>query len=109
MTFKVLIDDNFHYADESERYAAGEFATLEEAVAAAQKIVDDYLASAFKIGMTSDELMASYAMFGDDPFIVGSEVRGVEFSGREYARQRAIEICAGDWHAPRPGKGSTRR
>ena len=101
MTFKVLVDDNYHYMDESERYSAGEFATLDEAVAAARKIVDDYLASAFEIGMTADALIASYAMFGDDPFIVGSEVRGIPFSGREYARARAVEICAGDWHAPR--------
>ena len=91
MTFKVLVDDNFHYMDESERHAAGEFATLAEAIAAAQSIVDEYLASAFTIGMTSDELMASYAMFGDDPFIVGNEVSGVPFSGREYARQRAVD------------------
>ena len=109
MAFKVLVDDNFHYMDESERHAAGEFATLPEAIAAAQKIVDEYLASAFTIGMTADELIASYAMFGDDPFIVGSEVRSVPFSGREYARQRAVEMCAGDWHAPRPVKGSRSR
>ena len=106
MPFKVLVDDNFHYADESERHAAGEFATLPEAIAAARSIVDEYLASAFTIGMTADELMASYAMFGDDPFIVGSEVSGVPFSGREYARHRAVEMCAGDWHAPRPKRTS---
>ena len=106
MTFRVLVDDNFHYADESEPNSAGEFATLPEALVAAQRIVDEYLASAFTIGMTADELVASYAMFGDDPFIVGSEVSGVPFSGREYARQRAVEICAGDWHAPRPKRSS---
>ena len=29
MTYKVFVDDNFHYMDESERYALGEYATLE--------------------------------------------------------------------------------
>ena len=93
VTFKVLVDDNFHYMDESERYAAGEFATLDEAIAAAQRIVDEYLASAYKPGMTEDELLASYAMFGDDPFIVTAEVSGIPFRARDYARQRVAEMC----------------
>ena len=94
MAFKVLVDDNYHYMDESERYAAGEFATLAEAIAVAQKIVDDYLLSAYHPGMTEDELGASYTMFGDDPFIVSEEVSGVPFSARDYARRRVAEMCA---------------
>jgi hypothetical protein len=94
MTFRVLVDDNYHYMDESERYAAGEFATLAEAIAAAQKIVDEFLVSAFQPGMSEDELGASYAMFGDDPFIVSEEVSGVPFSARDYARKRVAEMCA---------------
>lgn len=95
MTYKVLVDDNFHYMDESERYAAGEFATLDEALAVARKIVDEWLASAYTPGMTADALMASYAMFGDDPFIVSREASGILFSARDYARQRVAELCAG--------------
>jgi hypothetical protein len=34
MSYQVLIDDNFHYQDESERVKHGVFATSEEAVAA---------------------------------------------------------------------------
>lgn len=95
MPYKVFIDDNFHYGDESERIPHGEFPTLEAARAACRRIVDDYLASARERGMTAGDLMASYAMFGDDPFIVavGEAETGVLFSGRDYARQRCEEIC----------------
>jgi hypothetical protein len=93
MTFRVIIDDNFHYMDESARGAAGEFATLAEALGAAQKIVDDCLASAFHTGISAEELGAGYTMFGEDPFIVSTDVTGVAFSAREYARQRVAELC----------------
>ena len=35
-----MVDDNYHYMDESERYQHGEFATLDAAIEAARKIVD---------------------------------------------------------------------
>ena len=93
MGYRVMVDDNYHYMDESERYQHGEFATLDAAIAAARKIVDEYLESAYKPGMSGDELMASYCQFGEDPFITGPEVKGVVFSARDYARERCPEIC----------------
>lgn len=30
--YKVMVDDNFHYMDESERYELGIFPTAEEAI-----------------------------------------------------------------------------
>jgi hypothetical protein len=95
MPYKVIVDDNFHYMDESERYEAGEFPTLEAAIEAAQKIVDEYLVSAYQQGMTTDALLTSYLMFGDDPFIIttDSEQGGVLFSARDYARRRCEEVC----------------
>jgi hypothetical protein len=102
VTFKVLIDDNFHYMDESERHAAGEFASLKEALGAAQTIVDEDLSSTYQPGMSLAELWTSYAMFGEDPFIVSPEPGGVAFSAREYARQRAAELCAGTVEAAPP-------
>jgi hypothetical protein len=41
--YKVIVDDNFHYMDESERYEHGVFATAEEAIAACKRIVDEDL------------------------------------------------------------------
>ena len=96
MTYKVFIDDNFHYMDESERYALGEFPTLAAAIEASEKIVDEYLVSAYTPGLTAQELAASYAAFGEDPFIVDTSgpATGVLFSARSYASRRAEALCA---------------
>lgn len=96
MPFKVLVDDNFHYMDESERYELGDFQTLDAAIAAARRVVDEYLQSAFEPGMKSDTLLATYLQFGEDPFIIASDAAhsGVLFSARDYARERCEEICS---------------
>lgn len=87
MPYVVFIDDNFHYMDESERYRHGEFATCDEAIAACQKIVDAYLESAYKPGMTAAELFTSYTFFGEDPFIRTDDEQ-CKFSARTYASAR---------------------
>jgi hypothetical protein len=97
MQYKVLVDDNFHYMDESERHELGEFATAAGAVAAARRIVDEYLASAWQPGMSADELFKTYAFFGEDPFIIATGVEKVASSERDYARERCAALCrAGD-------------
>ena len=95
LPFKVLVDDNFHYMDESERYEAGNFPTLEAATDAARRVVDEYLQSAYEPGMTADALLTTYVTFGEDPFIVSSapEHTGVLFSAREYARWKCGQMC----------------
>jgi hypothetical protein len=95
MTYKVFIDDNFHYMDESERYELGEFATLDAAIEASRKIVDEYLRGVYQPGMSMDALLTSYLFFGEDPYIVssGSAQSGALFSARDYARQRCAELC----------------
>jgi hypothetical protein len=69
-TYRVMLDDNFHYMDDSERYALGEFKTLETAIAACRKFVDRDLDHLFKPGMTAKELYSDYTSFGEDPFVV---------------------------------------
>jgi hypothetical protein len=91
MPYKVFIDDNYHYMDESERITHGEFETLEAAIEACKKIVNDSLAHAYEPGMTAEKLYESYSFFGEDPWISGAE--GVPFSAWNYARQRCAEIC----------------
>ena len=66
--YKVLIDDNFHYMDLSERVTHGMFETADEAIAACKLIVDQCLV--FGPGMTAADAYDLYAGFGDDPFIV---------------------------------------
>jgi hypothetical protein len=95
MAYKVLVDDNFHYMDESERYELGVFHTLDAAIEASKKIVDEYLLSAYQAGMTTAALSTSYLFFGEDPYIVAMETEqaGVLFSARDYARRRCEELC----------------
>ena len=97
MSYQVLIDDNFHYQDESERVKHGVFATSQEAVAACRSIVDEYLTDTFRPGMTADGLFESYTLFGDDPFVVPDSLvdAPVKFSAWDYARQRCSELAAG--------------
>ena len=83
--YKVLIDDNFHYMDESERYTLGEYDSCAAAVAACKKVVDEFLIH--NLGQC-DDLMASYCMFGDDPFIITDDP-DCRFSARDYAREQA--------------------
>ena len=92
MTYRVMVDDNFHYQDEGERYTRGEYDSLDEAIAACKKIVDDFLDSAYKPDMTAEALYAQYTSFGEDPWIRGEEK--APFSSRAYAKQRCSELCS---------------
>lgn len=83
LPYKVRIYDNFHYMDASESYVSGEFATYEEALEHAQRIVRESCEE-FKFDM------AGYVMFGDDPAIEGPEGCPL-FSARTYARQLCEE------------------
>lgn len=92
LPFKVLVDDNFHYKDESERSTQGTFATLDEAVTACKRIVDSYLRDNFKPGISARDLYENYTMFGDDPFIL-SEFGDGGFSAWHYAKERCEQLC----------------
>ena len=89
---KVFVDDNFHYMDEDERYLLGEFDSREEAVAVCKKIVDDFLSSQIKPGITAEDLFQHYSSFGEDPIIVGDDSSN-PFSALDYAKERCAVIC----------------
>ena len=89
--YTVFVDDNFHYMDESERYKLGEFDNCEAAIAACKKIVDEFLVSNFG---KCDDVLATYLMYGDDPFIVSNDPN-CKFSARDYARERARQLGKG--------------
>ena len=95
-TYKVLVDDNYHYMDPSERYEFGRFESLEAALQACKGIVDDFLAEHHRPGMTKEELYGLYVHFGEDPFIVGGEGGRTHFSAWQYAEQRCRAMCEGD-------------
>lgn len=102
MPFKVLVDDNFHYMNEAERYELGIYQTLDAAIHAARSVVEEYLLSVYEPGMTTDTLLGTYLFFGEDPFIVATDPgpSGILFSARDYARHRAEEICRPQPPAP---------
>lgn len=91
----VLVNDNYHYQDEDERYQLGEFETLPDAISACKRLVDEYLDEARGDGALSiasaTDLYQSYTTFGPDPFVVGA-AENVPFSAWGYAKQRCQEI-----------------
>jgi hypothetical protein len=95
--YKVVVDDNFHYMDEDERWDYGSFPSAEEALDACRKVVDESLLEEYREGASADELYDRYVSFGDEPFVVAAEgVAKVDFSARGYARARAQELAAPD-------------
>ena len=94
--FTVQVDDNFHYGDESERYSAGSFDSMEEAIKKCEEIVVRSLKEFYKDGITADQLKAQWLMFGDDPFVVGP-AEGVPYSARDFIDiklcKKVIEEC----------------
>jgi hypothetical protein len=101
--YKVMVDDNFHYMKEDERWEYGTFASAEEALAACRRLVDEALLEEYRDGATAEQLFVRYSSFGDDPFIVAlGDAPKVEFSAQEYAQQRALELTA-------PGPESAQR
>lgn len=91
--YKILVYDNFHYMDASESYEAGSYGTAEEAIAAAKKIVDNFLLAEYRSRMKAAELFKQYTSFGDDPHIASSDGHSVAFSAWQYAERRCAEIC----------------
>jgi hypothetical protein len=100
LPYVVMIDDNFHYMDEDERVTHGSFATLDEAIEACKKIVDESLVHLFEPGMSVAQLNESYHHFGDDPFIVGPhEQAGTPaFSAWTYAASRCEAVVRASGH-----------
>lgn len=88
-TYTVLVDDNFHFMDEDERYTLGVFPTKREALNASLKLVGEDLLGASPADATAEDLTACYEAGGEDPFIVG-----VPFSAWDYAADLA-RVLAG--------------
>jgi hypothetical protein len=90
--YKIYVDDNFHYQDESERELVGAYPDCNSAVAACKQIVETWLHGRYRAGMSAPELYEEYTSFGDDPWI-SSPDKGCKFSAWTYAQARCAEIC----------------
>lgn len=89
----VFVADNFHYMDESKTYKLGTFATYEEAETACRYIVDRCLGAQLHDDTAPEKLFRSYAMYGEDPYIVPSAPE-TRFSAWDYARERCNTLCS---------------
>jgi hypothetical protein len=94
--YKVLINDSFHFMDESERTDHGVFANADDAIAVCKEIVDDDLIVMWKPGTTAKELYKLYVAFGPDPFVVPLNPKdpSVEFSAWTYAKIRCKDLVS---------------
>ena len=91
--YKVYIDDNYHYMDESERSEVGSYNSLEKAIEKCKKITIRSLEGFYEKGITPEKLSAQWSMFGEDPFITGAGGGGpVPFSARKFV---TAELCQG--------------
>jgi len=110
--YKIIIDDNFHFTDEKQRYEWKSFLTVEEAIAECKRIVDSDLIGFLKPGITAAELYDMYETFGDDPFIVAVDPndQAAHFSAWDYAKERSSVLTSPDkvtrpTEAPKSGLG----
>ena len=93
LKYELYVDDNYYYMDEDERYKAGEFDTLEGAIAEAKRIIDDFLLTTYKKnpGFSAVDLFKEYTKYGVDPWILPNYSK---YNSWEYAEKRSKEICA---------------
>lgn len=92
--YAVDVDDNFHFMDEDERWRLGRFATYEEAVAAAKRLIEEFFDCDIS-EKTAEELFEGYMMMGDDPFIFpvgGAPEPPDRFSAWDYAKAYAERL-----------------
>ena len=94
--YRVLINDNAHYMDESERADHGVFCDADGAIAACKEIVDDELNTMWKPGTTAKELYELYVAFWPDPFVMSLNPNdpGAEFSAWTYAKKRCKDLVS---------------
>ena len=92
--FHLRVYDNYHYMDESEAYNHGHYDSYEDALISAKAIVDEFFEHNWKSGITPDDLIGQYGLYGEDPVILPDEHGKLErFSARTYANISAAEIC----------------
>ena len=75
----------------------GEYKTLDDAMAAAKRLVDEFLMREFKPGILPSMLFASYQNSGEVPYIFCDDndttLNVSEFNHFQYALARCSEIC----------------
>jgi len=87
--YTVMVDDNFYFMDEDERYTLGTFPTKREALNASLRVVGQDLLDGDLSNKTAEDLITGYEAGGEDPFIVG-----LPFSAWKYAEELAHVLAS---------------
>ena len=98
LPFTVLVADNYDY--QSAAYVDSHHPDIESALAQCRDIVDRCLAECHQPGESAQGLFETYKLYGDDPYLEGSDTPA--FSAWDYARLRALVMCANDGEAVHP-------
>jgi len=94
MKFHLKIFDNNHHWDEASSFDHGNYETYEDAIIAAKKIIEEFFVGECYSGRTVGDLMASFAMYGEEPVVLPDEPpNGKNFSPRNYAEEYVNQIC----------------
>jgi hypothetical protein len=95
MRYYVEALTNVHGGESNIRHV-GEYDTLEEAIAASQSLIDNFLIGKAANQLTIAELFALYQDFGEVPFIFCDAERTLNVTGFnhfKYAIMRCTELC----------------
>ena len=87
---------NKNLAPDAQVRRIGEYQTVEEAIAAAKRTVDEFLGREMISGMDAKTLFTRYQDKGEYPFIFRNEDRTINvrgFSHAQYAMARSTELC----------------
>ena len=85
-----------HEAPETRVRRIGVYQTREEAIAAAQQVVGEFLHREFKPGMGAQELFSCYQSRGEYTFIFRDDDKTLNvpgFSHVHYARKHCEQLC----------------
>ena len=85
------------HGGESNVRRIGVYETLETAISAAEKVIDEFLLGRLDVGMTAAELFRQYQKSGEVPFIFCDDARTINVTGFnhfKHAMNRCGELCA---------------
>lgn len=91
MTIKLLVQDFSDYGEPDAVREVGSFSTRDEALAAAQARVDACLEEFFTTGISAENLVRQWSLFGEDVFLSPDE-GAPPFSAMSYAKVRSRTI-----------------
>ncbi len=94
-----IVDATVRLDAETTTRHIGKFGSVEEAVAAAQRVVNNILQERFRVGMRLRELFSTYEQAGIFPYIFLDHDENTfnvrTFNHYQYALKRCEELCRG--------------